>query len=276
MPRVKIIFKKGDTLVEVAFAIAVFALVSIISVTVMNAGLNTAQASLEVTMARNEMDAQAEAIRFIHNAFTLEREEVVENQQYRELWYKLSRDSRSGAEPGMAIDATALPELSVSSCSEIYDRSNAKSIFNSNLVAFVMNTRVIDPEDRTFNGGTKDLNNMIVSTRNSRAEEIFTPTVLYPRLIFSNTPVSGASISNTNSDTELSESSEYRYVARAEGLWVIAVKDQTKSSVTGNLIPEFYDFHIRTCWYGPGRTRPSTIGTIIRLYNPELIERIER
>ncbi|MBQ3352587.1 hypothetical protein IJG91_02955 [Candidatus Saccharibacteria bacterium] len=268
-------FKKGDTLVEVAFAIAIFALVSLICINVMNAGLNSAQNSLEASMARNEIDAQAEAIRFVHNAFTLEREEVIENQQYRDLWDKLSRDSNSGVSGGMANEATSLPELSVSACSEIYDKNSPKSIFKNDLTAFVMNTRMIDPEDQTFNNGVKDLNKIIVSTRNLDADNIFTETPLYPRLLFADN-VSGSNISDTNSDAELAESSEYRYLARAEGIWVIAIKDETKSSQNGGqLIPEFFDFHIRTCWYGPGGTRPNTIGTIVRLYNPELIERIK-
>lgn len=273
---VKRIFRQGDTLVEVAFAIAIFSLVSILSVAVMNAGLNAAEGALEVTMARNEMDAQAEAIRFIHNAFTLEREEVIESQQYRDLWFKLSRDSNSGAEPGMANSATALPELSVSSCAEIYDDNNSKSIFNSNLTSFIMNTRMIDPEDKTFNSGVKDLNKIVISTKNVNAKDIFTETQLHPRVLFST--VASTNAGDTNSDTEMSESGEYRYVSRAEGIWIIAVKDETRSSgATGSdIIPEFYDFHIRTCWMQPGNDHPSTIGTIIRLYNPELIERLEK
>ena len=268
-------FRRGDTLVEVAFAIAIFALVSIICINVMNAGLNSAQNSLEASMARNEIDAQAEAIRFVHNAFTLEREEVIENQQYRDLWDKLSRDGNSGVSGGMANDAKSLPELSVSACSEIYDQNNPKSIFNSNLTAFVMNTRMIDPQDQTFNNGVRDLDKIVVSTKNLDAENIFTETPLYPRLLFADS-VNGSNVSDANSDSELAELKEYRYLARAEGIWVIAIRDETKSSQTSTqLIPEFFDFHIRTCWYGPGGTRPNTIGTIVRLYNPELIERIK-
>lgn len=267
--------KSGDTLVEVAFAIGIFAAVSIIAVNVMNAGLNTAQASLEVTMARNEMDAQAEAIRFIHNAFTLEREEVVEKQQYRNLWYKLTRDSDSviTGTSGMANRAENLPELSVEACSEIYQPGGNKSIINTNTTAFIMNTRIIDPEDATF-GSAGDLDKIIIAAKGNNADR-FVETPLYPRVLFTNTVNNGTNVSNTNSNEELSETGEYRYVARAEGIWVIAVKDQTKSSSSGiELTPEFFDFHIRTCWYAPGRNRPSTIGTIIRLYNPELVEDI--
>ncbi len=267
---------RGDTLVEVAFAIAIFALVSIVSINIMNAGLNAAEGALEVTMARNEMDAQAEAIRFIHNAFTLEREEVIENQQYRDLWNKLSRSSKSinsDGVTGVGNEAKNIPELSVSSCSEIYDSSSTKSIFNSNIVAFIMNSRMIDPEDKSFNEGIKDLDKIVITTK--AQPDAFAEAPLYPRVLFTDKNPSPTK----NSEVELSETGEYRYLSRAEGIWIIAVRDETKSRVvnsggTAELIPEFFDYHIRTCWYGPHNNRPSTIGTIIRLYNPELVERL--
>ena len=65
--------KRGDTLIEVTFAIAVFCLVSAITMMVMNSDLAAMQATMELTMARNEIDAQAEAIRFIHNNYNSER-----------------------------------------------------------------------------------------------------------------------------------------------------------------------------------------------------------
>ncbi len=273
--------RRGDTLIEVTFAIAVFAMVAIISINLMNAGFNTAQESLEVTMTRNEMDAQAEAIRFIHNAFTLERELVVENQQYRELWYKLSRDSDSGitALSGMANSPSVLPELAVNSCREIYD-GGPKSIFNTNLTAFIMNTRMVDPEDQTFPGGTGQLDEIVVSTNVADAQSIFVETTLNPRVLFSDvSSIHGSGVSANNTDEVLSEDegAEFRFVSRAEGIWIIAVRDYSDSSNSSthiNPTPEFFDFHIRSCWYGPGQDHPSTIGTIIRLYNPELVENI--
>ena len=49
--------RRGDTLIEVMFSVTVFALVIVISVNLMNGGLNTAQKTLETTMTRNEMAA---------------------------------------------------------------------------------------------------------------------------------------------------------------------------------------------------------------------------
>lgn len=60
---------KGDTIIEVMFAFAIFSLVAVGSITVMNQGISSAQRSLETTLVRQQMDAQAEAIRFIHQSY---------------------------------------------------------------------------------------------------------------------------------------------------------------------------------------------------------------
>ncbi len=62
-------YHRGDTLVEVLFAVAVFSLVAVGGMSVMNAGLSTVQRSLEQTLAREEMDSQAEVIRFMHDSY---------------------------------------------------------------------------------------------------------------------------------------------------------------------------------------------------------------
>lgn len=263
--------KRGDTIVEVAFSIAIFSLVAVISIILMNSGLATAQASLEVTMARNEINAQAEAIRFIHNSFSLERELHPDQQAYRNLWYKLSRDSDAFS-GGMANKAANIPELSVDNCEQIYENGGSKSIIgnSSKLVAFVVDFRALDPHDNSFNND--NLKEIVVSTKD--APNRFSITNVNPRVLFTgNDPDLTTDDSGNNSD-QMYEKGNYRYVSRAEGIWVIATRDETKSGAASVVepTPEFYDFHIYTCWVAPGKNRPSTIGTIIRLYNPELVE----
>ena len=259
--------KRGDTLVEVLFAIAVFALVSVLALNIMSSGLRTAEAAMEVAQTRSEIDAQAEALRFVHNAFTLERELVVSKQQYRDLWLKLTSDTTSSSVSGMANNPDQLPDMSVNSCNEIYDGGN-KSIFKSGLVAFIMNTREIDPQDLSLTGSPINLDRIVVSTKsNSKA---FTATNLYPRVIYSNK--ANSSSSGSNSDAELYEEGDYRYVGAAEGIYIIAIRDKTKNASSNSSIPEFFDFHIRACWTGPSQSNPTTIGTTIRLYNPEIVE----
>jgi type II secretory pathway pseudopilin PulG len=61
--------ERGDTIIEVLFAVTVFAMVAVGTLTIMNQGTATAQRSLEITLVREQIDAQAEAIRYIHQAY---------------------------------------------------------------------------------------------------------------------------------------------------------------------------------------------------------------
>lgn len=62
--------ERGDTIVEVLFSVAIFSLIAIGAFSLVNQGVTTAQRSLESTLVRQEMDAQAETLRFMHNAYT--------------------------------------------------------------------------------------------------------------------------------------------------------------------------------------------------------------
>lgn len=80
--------KKGDTIVEVLFALAAFGFVAMAAMVVMQQGSSSAQLSLEISIARNHMNSQAEAIRFI-NAAAQARErdvEAGESSEYAKLW----------------------------------------------------------------------------------------------------------------------------------------------------------------------------------------------
>lgn len=259
--------KRGDTLIEVIFAISIFSLVAILSIVAMNSSINTAQATLEVTMARNEIDAQAEAIRFIHNSYLSERELVDNEQKYRVLWKTLT-DTSVG---GLSNDSNQVPDLTYTDCNAPYISTNPGSLFNAK--AFIMNTRMVNPNDPTFFPATatdtQRAHSIIIGYRNNST--MFSASSLYPRVIFAANSFTG---DNDNSDISvLGGGSEYRHVYRAEGIWVVSIAGTSRPSGVYAGIPEFYDFHIRTCWYAPGSNTPSTIGTIIRLYNPELVER---
>jgi type II secretory pathway pseudopilin PulG len=67
--RLKRANESGDTIIEVLFAVAVFAMVAVGSLAIMNQGTATAQRSLEITLVRQQLDAQAEAIRYVHQAY---------------------------------------------------------------------------------------------------------------------------------------------------------------------------------------------------------------
>lgn len=55
---------RGDTIVEVIVAFTVFSVVAVGTVTVMNRGVSAAERSLETTLVRQQIDAQAELLRY--------------------------------------------------------------------------------------------------------------------------------------------------------------------------------------------------------------------
>ncbi|MDO5481071.1 MAG: hypothetical protein Q4F60_01850, partial [Candidatus Saccharibacteria bacterium] len=77
---------RGDTIIEVLFALSIFSLIAVLAIAVMNLGIAIAESNLELNMARNEVDAQAEAIRFIQSSYLAERELV--DKPYEPLWTK--------------------------------------------------------------------------------------------------------------------------------------------------------------------------------------------
>lgn len=60
--------QRGDTIIEVIFAFVVFSMVAISSLVIMNQGIATGERALEIDLVRNQINAQAEALRFIHDA----------------------------------------------------------------------------------------------------------------------------------------------------------------------------------------------------------------
>lgn len=59
----------GDTLIEVLFAVTVFSLVVVSSLSLMNQGSVAAQRSLETTLVRQQIDNQAETLRYLHESY---------------------------------------------------------------------------------------------------------------------------------------------------------------------------------------------------------------
>lgn len=61
--------QRGDTLIEVLFAFSVLSLIVVSSMTLMNQGTASSQRSLETTLVRQQIDAQATTLRFLHDAY---------------------------------------------------------------------------------------------------------------------------------------------------------------------------------------------------------------
>lgn len=61
--------QQGDTLVEVLFAFAVFSLVAVGALTIMNQGAAMAERSLETSIVTQTLNDQAETLRFLHDSY---------------------------------------------------------------------------------------------------------------------------------------------------------------------------------------------------------------
>lgn len=59
----------GDTLIEVLFAVSVFSLVVVTSLALMNQGTAASVRSLQITVVRQEIDSQADALRFLNSSY---------------------------------------------------------------------------------------------------------------------------------------------------------------------------------------------------------------
>lgn len=273
--------KRGDTIIELMFALAVFSLVAVLSVSIMNLGTSTAENALEMVTARNELNAQAEALRFVHSSYISEQtlpkrgeltEQQIQNgeqhQQYDSLWEAIITNAIEPSEAAaagffnLADSATNQNEFMVSGCARMYNQDTPTGqTLLAQTNAFVLNTRNLSSRDAA---GNLDLGISYVSARTQ--PEIFRAADLNARIIYD----ADTSLSNENSDSQLHEGDlsqgvVYDRIRWAEGIWVIAVTDGANDPAQS----AYFDFYIQTCWYGPHTSSPTTLDTIIRLYNPE-------
>lgn len=270
--------KRGDTIIELMFAIAVFALVAVIAVSVMNLGTATAENALEVVTARNELNAQAEALRFVHSSYISERTLPTSDdpslqpggkyQQYNTLWEAIIShaikpdDARAAGFFNLADSVTGHSDTAPVGCARVYENnpSSGRNLL-SQVNAFVLNTRNLSSRDAA---GNADLDISYVSSRTQ--PEVFRESELNARIIYT----ADTSLSDENSDSQLNEGdiiegTIYDRILWAEGIWVVAVTDGASDPANS----AYFDFYIQTCWYGPNATSPTALDTVIRLYNPE-------
>ena len=58
---------RGDTIVEVMVAFTIFAMAAVAAVAIMNRGIAMAQRSLEITLVRQQIDSQADMLRYVRD-----------------------------------------------------------------------------------------------------------------------------------------------------------------------------------------------------------------
>ena len=261
--------KKGDTLIEVTIAVGIFSMVAISIVSVMSGGTSSAQAALETTLARQEIDTQAEALRFIHTSYISDKDNANDtisindietedgtNRRFVNLWKEIT-DNAIDVSNLSAELATAILSFSPATCASLYNASSENSLFAQK--AFVINPRALGD----FTNGTVD--KVYISSDAQPAK--FSEASTFPRLVYSTAESGEETLANDNTTESL---------FHAEGIYVIAIKDTNTTNIVGSTssmpVAAFYDFYIRTCWYGTDAKRPSTISTVVRLYNPDALE----
>ena len=274
--------KHGDTLVEVVMAIAIFALVAVMAVGTMNQGITNAERSLEVTMARNEIDAQAEALRYIQNNYIVEREYTESNREFYQLWENIIKNHTITA-TDFGRDYN-MDDSGIKTCNDAF-KKQVRDGATSKKGVFIINPRLIQPSSISRSSMTyKNLmKKMIISSSQTMSDGHDTNYVmrtasLYPRTIYKTLKLAelsdgaDADYSGGSSDAALMENSLYRDMLSAEGIWVIGVQGEQSRMSSRGATPEFYDFYIRTCWQASTVSAPSTLTTIVRLYNPDVLE----
>lgn len=61
--------QRGDTIIEVLFAFTVFSLIAIAGLSLMNQGTALSQRALEISLVRQQIDSQADALRYLNHAY---------------------------------------------------------------------------------------------------------------------------------------------------------------------------------------------------------------
>ena len=262
--------KKGDTLIEVTLAVGIFSMIAIGITAVMSSGASDSQTALETTLAREEIDTQAEALRFIQSSYAVNKSPTDTNK-YPDLWHAITANAINLGESGLSDnDKAAILQYAPNSCSDMY---GSEKVSNA---AFVINPRMLGAFTNGSITGTHPERSVYISRMDNASR--FADATIYPHLIY------GSSYYNNEDLNNLDGSITNNNLYRAEGIYVIAVKDSNANGKEGTgtttLVDDsgvqteqraYYDFYIRTCWYGSDTNQPSTISTVIRLYDPDSI-----
>ena len=292
--------KRGDTLIEVMFAVAIFGMAAIGTISLMNKGLASTQNTLETTMARQEIDAQAEALRFLHSAYlsepkkadATELSDVCTNpSSYRDLWKCLVTSYVYDSEGNTSTTSRRLVTEEDSdfytrttapgqTCDDLYRTNNATK-FSLPSRSFVLNPRSLDISDLNTN---TDKDRIIATLKKA----IFTNSVqqtnnldlasTYPRLLYANTINPNSTEAESLSDAAMTGQQvvygdNKKSLYKSEGLWITGVASPTGVQCVDEdkIRPDYYDFHIQTCWDSTVNNSASTIESTVRLFNPDQV-----
>lgn len=266
--------RRGDTLVEVTLAIGVFSMVAIAVVAVVSGSTSSAQSALELTVTREQIDIQAEALRFIQSSYIAGgKTNTAGNELYADVWSAIAAQALS-KEQFDAIKNNFL-EYAPTTCNELYQLDDSSQNTLMHQKAFIINAHGMYMLNAVNNISSDEVIDQIL-VRASQGSTTFKAASTYPRIVYyestDNEAAGGESV------YEQDRGSHVQYV---EGLYVVAVKDNNSTTIVNNpneitstidyQTAAYYDFYIRSCWYAPGADHPSTISTVIRLQDPDMI-----
>ena len=267
--------KRGDTLIEVMLAVGIFSMVAVAVVAVMSGGTSSAQTALETTLAREEIDNQAEILRFIHRSYIADKNSAKDQSAFGHLWEEITNKAANDSTTG-DIDEE-VTKFHPSTCQELYDGSSDDKFMNS---AFIIDPNQMSTYAERFASDNSTSDVLIeYDDPNVRNAKFFRAASTYPHLIYANNPKEANNQNNTNmNDHSTDATGSGNQLFAAEGIFVNVVKDPNSTTLAGkdtsasSKKAAYYDFYIRTCWYGTGDQSPSTISTVIRLYNPDITQ----
>lgn len=81
--------QNGDTIIEVLFAFTIFSLIAVGGLSLMSQGSALAQRALEIGLVRQQMDAQADALRYLNRAYVAD---YGKNGVATKMWEKVVKD----------------------------------------------------------------------------------------------------------------------------------------------------------------------------------------
>lgn len=226
--------QRGDTIIEVIIAVTVFSLVAVGGITLMNQGAAMAQRSLEIGLVRDQIDAQADVLRYLHTAHIAsfgQDQNVAANKQWKFI-----------------ADRATATAGDIQKFEDVSDGTNCKlpSVTTTQGAAFALNMQkltaspVVDPT---------------VSFNPTANRDRQVPVTDVPPTM------SGDYSSTTYSQLQYGGTDGKDVVA--QGIWIQAYHDAGTPTTAG-----YYDFYIRACWITPGQVPPVTLSTVVRLYEP--------
>lgn len=268
-------FLRGDTLIEVTIAIGIFALVAISVVAVVNISTSGAQSALENTLTREEVDSQAETLRFIQSAYVNDSNldgDVTENPKlllYQKIWERVKSYAQANMSVSGEVNANFDKDFKPETCDALYAKADDRPMsYLQEQNAFIIDIRRLNAYDEN-----DDIDRFAESVvLAARDDNRFTAAVTYPHLVYKKEDPMGDKYEDA-----LIDSGGFDVLDKIEGIFIVGIRDKNTTAVVTDDVKDYivtastyYDFYVRSCWYNAGSEVPSIVSTLIRLRDPDV------